>query len=129
MEGKHFIYLPYIYYAPLSLCRDEQFRKICMMQGISFDLDKRNGTLFFHIDKIVGGCISTLFVSDTWRKCLVKAINTLNIIVRHFGKDGEYETKKYSWESLLSILFSLQNILKKQNQNQKMKMKMTETLN
>ena len=119
-EGKHFIYLPYAHYAPLSLCREEQFPRVCKMQGISFDLERRIGTLFFPIDKIIGGCISTLCVSETRHKCLITATKSLNTFVHYFGKDGENDPKKFTWDSLLSILFSLRNLLRKHNQRKKL---------
>ena len=109
-NNKFFVYLPHVHHTTLSLCRDEIFLKICKMKGISFDMKKRKGTLFFHVDKLLGECISTICIESTKQKSLINAINTLNFIIDSFGKDS----RNFSSSSLSSILYNLQTILKKE---------------
>jgi hypothetical protein len=53
-QAKCFVYIPYAHHKPLSTSRDDSFLKFCKMRGIGFDEESRTGTLFFHIDSIVG---------------------------------------------------------------------------
>lgn len=89
------------------------------MKGIGFDPEARNGTLFFHIDTILGGALNVLCVANTRSKAVDLAVQTLNFVINDFGdkftkeKSDEYDIN--TWENLSSILFNLQKVSKEKN--------------
>lgn len=118
-SAKIFVFIPYLYFKPLCLSRDDVFLKFCKMKGIGFDSLSRNGTLFFHIDTILGGALNILCVANTRIKALDLVVQTLNFVVDQFGnkimknKSEEYDVT--TWENLSSILSNLQNVSKEKN--------------
>jgi hypothetical protein len=92
------------------------FLKLCKLKGIGFDTESYSGTLFFHIDTILGGALNILCVANTRSKALDLALQTLNFVINEFGdklikiKSDEYDINK--WENLTSILSTLQRISK-----------------
>ena len=118
-QGKSFVYLPYAYHKPLSSCRDDSFFKVCKMKGVGFDVEARVGTLFFRIDAMVGGSMSTLLIANTRKKVLDTAIHTLSFVVEQFGRHTEDDVNFSPWESLTSILSNLQALSKRENKKKR----------
>ena len=116
--GKSFVYIPIAYHRPLCSCRDGVFLRQCKMNGIGFDPETLTGTVFFRIDAMVGGSISTLTIGKTRKKSIDAAIHVLSFIAGNFRKiNVEDDGGGPSWECLISILSTLQFFAKNENKN------------
>ena len=118
-HSKNFVYLPYGYHRPLSTSRDDIFLRVCKMNGVGLDVESRSGTLFFHIDAMIGGSISTLCMANSRRRAVDVAIHTLSFIIDHFGKDIDDDIRCYHWEALPSILSNLRILSKREKKKKK----------
>lgn len=54
VEGRCCVYIPTAIHPPLSSSRDDVFFKLCKMNGISYDAERKTGVLFFMVDSLVG---------------------------------------------------------------------------
>jgi IQ domain-containing protein H len=52
--GRCCVYLPTAIHPPLSSSRDDVFFKLCKLNGISYDAQRKTGVLFFMVDGLVG---------------------------------------------------------------------------
>jgi hypothetical protein len=107
-HGKFYVHIPVAIHGPLQGARDDIFFKFCRMKGIAFDVQQHTGTLFFLIDTTSSGAISLLFISNSRRKSLELALDTLAFIVSQYGKDSSEQIKP---EHMTSIILRLRYTL------------------
>jgi hypothetical protein len=63
--GRCCVYLPTAIHPPLSSSRDDIFFKLCKLNGISYDAQRKTGVLFFMVDGIVGESLPSFSLSLT----------------------------------------------------------------
>ena len=121
-EGRCCVYFPVAVHAPLKGTRDDVFFKLCHMHGLTYDSNRRIGTLFYLVDSIIGGgAISVMCISTTRQKCLELALMVMSFVSQHFGKESssahildghKADNVMYPWDTVRSIVTKLKAILK-----------------
>jgi len=112
-SNRSVVIIPMAIHEPLKGSRDDIFFKLCHMKGISYDRNRKTGTLFNLIDSILSGAVSFITICSSRRKAIDLAIYVCNFIIQQYGKlPGDIEM---SWEQVTSILSSLRYIMKQDN--------------
>lgn len=119
--GKSFVYIPLAHYELLGPCRGDSFSKQCKASRVVFDRESRTGTLFFPVDALVGGSVSTLSISSSPAKALDTAIHALHFVMSQFGRvtvgDRRGMCSSYLLSSVLSTLREIKRKGSRKNQD------------
>eukprot|EP00903_Cladosiphon_okamuranus_P009520 g9070.t1 len=101
-EGRlHYVYLDHVHHPSLRSVRVPVFFKLCRLEGISFDLCTRVGTIFNLVDSLACGTVGVLITERSRQATLEKAHEALKFIRRitkeRFAPGQEEPLSKEMW--------------------------------
>lgn len=108
------IYIPLALHAPLRASQDDIFFKLCRMKGIAFDVQHKLGTLFFLVDKVVGGALSLICIGASRLKSMDITLQAITFVLEQFGKDQSSEVLYRKCDHLADIGMNLKKLQKQE---------------
>ncbi|KAL4447016.1 hypothetical protein ABPG74_013868 [Tetrahymena malaccensis] len=120
-EERSFMYIPYIFHRGFNTMGYRDFFQLCRKNSISFDIEKKQGSVFLLIDNIENGVLSLMTISENSRKNIKFMTDALNFILQIVGvvqrKTQKDLYKRTDQIYLMDIISKVRN-LNKNNEKQ-----------
>lgn len=75
------MYIPYIFHQKLGSLSYKEMFNVCRKNGISYDIERKIGSVFLLIDKIETGIVSLITISDNFKKNTKQMTEAINLIL------------------------------------------------
>ena len=85
LSSKCFIYLPLLYHPQLAQYQYRELFAKCRKEGISFDTERKQGSLILLTDEIAAGVLSLVAIKDSQRKTVKLITDALNFLLHFAG--------------------------------------------
>lgn len=84
-QTRTFMYLPLLYHPGLSQKRYKDLFNKCRTEGISFDMERKTGTLLLLCDDIESSIISMMTIRENHRKGIRLMTDAINFLLHFAG--------------------------------------------
>ncbi|EGR31565.1 IQ calmodulin-binding motif family protein, putative [Ichthyophthirius multifiliis] len=91
-EERTFMYIPYIFHQNLKSISFKEMFNLCRKNGISYDVEKKVGSVFLLVDEIEKGIVSLITISENQKKNMKQITEAVNLILQIGTSNLQKET-------------------------------------
>jgi hypothetical protein len=84
-SAKCYMYLPLLYHPQLASNKYKELFAKCRKEGISFDMERKQGSLILLCDEIKSGVLSLITIKESQRKSVKLMTDSLNFLLHFAG--------------------------------------------
>ncbi|KRW98779.1 hypothetical protein PPERSA_03914 [Pseudocohnilembus persalinus] len=109
-EERCFMYAPLIYHEGLKKMNFRDFFQACRKNQISYDLEKKQGSVFMLSNSLQAGILSLLTIHDSARKAVKATTDALNFLLAtagHTSRLDAYEQQNVDNYYLMDYVYKL----------------------
>jgi len=89
-----YVHVPFAFATQLVGVRDDLFFKLCGLHGVTYDMESRQGVLFFLGESVVGGTLNVMAVASDVGKACELMLAALTFIMSKFSNAASADLSK-----------------------------------